>query len=325
MKRLFKNGILAILSLGFLFVIFFFWASAPTLPIESYESIGKLDHAMAPENDSTFSIVTYNIGYLSGMTNNTTAEKPKSLFEGNLELVKSQVKKVNPDIIALQEIDYKAKRSHWVDQHAELVNLGYPFYAKAINWDERYLPFPYWPPKMHFGNVVSGQSIVSKYALKDHKREVLERVANAPFYRDAFYLERLAQVATVTLNGQDVVIINVHLEAFDKPTRMNQFKEIEAIYQSYKDNFPVLLLGDFNSKYRDESAGIQSVLNDPELGCAAIDTSIANTYNSKNPHKRIDYIFYTKNSIEELEGRVLHEFGEASDHLPVYMKFRLKQ
>jgi endonuclease/exonuclease/phosphatase family metal-dependent hydrolase len=83
-------------------------------------------------------------------------------------------------------------------------------------------------------------------------------------------------------------------------------------------------LGDFNSKYRDESAGIQSVLNDPELGCAAIDTSIANTYNSKNPHKRIDYIFYTKNSIEELEGRVLHEFGEASDHLPVYMKFRLK-
>ena len=324
MKRFFKNLILAILSLGFLFIIFFFWASAPTLPFESYESIDRLDNAVVPENDSTFSIVTYNIGYLSGMTNNTTAEKPKSLFDGNLELVKSKVKKVNPDIIALQEIDYKANRSHLVDQQTELVNIGYPFYAKAINWDETYLPFPYWPPKMHFGKVISGQSIVSKYPLKDHKREVLQRVADAPFYRDAFYLERLAQVAKVTLNGKDVVIINVHLEAFDKPTRMNQFKEIEAIFQTYKDSFPVLLLGDFNSKYRDKSAGIQALLNNPELGCAAIDDTIGNTYNSKDPHKRIDYIFYTKNSIEELEGRVLNEFGEASDHLPVYMKFRLK-
>ena len=324
MKRFLKNLVVAILSVGFLFVIFFFWASAPTLPFESYESVGKLENAMAPQNDSTFSIVTYNIGYLSGMTNNTTAEKPKSLFDGNLELVKSQVKKVNPDIIALQEIDYKANRSHFVNQETELVNLGYPFYATAINWDERYLPFPYWPPKMHFGKVISGQSIVSKYPLKDHKREVLQRVVDAPFYRDAFYLERLAQVAKVTLNGRDVVIINVHLEAFDKPTRMNQFKEIEAICQTYKDRFPVLLLGDFNSKYRDESSGIQSLLNNAELGCAAIDTTIGNTYNSKDPHKRIDYIFYTKHSIEELEGRVLHEFGEASDHLPVHMKFRLK-
>lgn len=324
MKRFFKNLILGILSFGFLFVIFFFWASAPTLPYESYKSVGNLDNAMAPQNDSTFSIVTYNIGYLSGMTNNTTAEKPKSLFDKNLELVKSQIKKVNPDIIALQEIDYKANRSHFVDQQTELINLGYPFYAKSINWDETYLPFPYWPPKMHFGKVISGQSIVSKYPLKDHKREVLQRVADAPFYRDAFYLERLAQVAKVTLNGRDVMIINVHLEAFDKPTRMNQFKEIAAIYQTYKDKFPVLLLGDFNSKYRDESAGIQSLLNNPELGCAAIDGTIGNTYNSKDPHKRIDYIFYTKNSIEALGGSVLNEFGEASDHLPVYMKFRLK-
>ena len=325
MKRFFKNLVLGLFSLLILFVIFFFWASSPTLSIEEYQSIGKTDISVETSNDSVFSIVTYNIGYLSGMTNNTTQEKPKSLFDANLETVKSQFKKLNPDIIALQEIDYKANRSHLVDQQAELVNLGYPFYAKAINWDETYLPFPYWPPKMHFGKVISGQSIVSKYPLKDHKREVLQRVADAPFYRDAFYLERLAQVVKVTLNGKDIVLINIHLEAFDKPTRLNQFKQIRALYEMYKKDYPVILLGDFNSKFRDGSAGIQEFLRNEELGCAAIDSAnVANTYDSKNLSKRIDYIFFTKNSIEEVEGKVLYEFGEASDHLPVYMKFKFK-
>ena len=45
---------------------------------------------------------------------------------------------------------------------------------------------------------------------------------------------------------------------------------------------------------------------------------------SKDPYKRIDYIFYTKNSIEYVSGKVLNEFEQASDHLPVQMNFKLK-
>jgi endonuclease/exonuclease/phosphatase family metal-dependent hydrolase len=51
---------------------------------------------------------------------------------------------------------------------------------------------------------------------------------------------------------------------------------------------------------------------------------IENTFDSKTPHKRIDYIFYTENSIEYISGKVLNEFGQASNHLPVFMEFRLK-
>ncbi|MAD97920.1 MAG: endonuclease/exonuclease/phosphatase [Flavobacteriaceae bacterium] len=325
MKRLIKNIGLLLLSLVFLFVIFFFWASAPSLSKEAYAILGGPKDKMISSKDSVFSIVTYNIGYLSGMTNNTAEDKPKSLFDQNLEWVKQKVRDVNPDIIALQEIDYKANRSHLVNQQEELVNLGYPYFAKAINWDETYLPFPYWPPSKHFGKVISGQSIVSKYPLKEQERIVLQRVADAPFYRDPFYLERLAQVVKVELNGQDVVLINVHLEAFDKLTRLNQMREVMLLLNRFKDRYPTILLGDFNSKYQDVDAGIQEFLDHPELSSAALNNdTIGNTFNSRNPYKRIDYVFFTKNTIEEVSGRVLNEFGEASDHLPVLMKFRLK-
>ena len=306
-------------------VIFFFWASSPTLNEKEYEALLTNDNIVASKNDSTFSIVTYNIGYLSGMTNNRAIAKPKELFEENLQKVITETKAVNPDIIAFQEIDYNASRSYKVNQQEEIAELGYPYRAQAVNWDETYVPFPYWPPSMHFGKVLSGQSIISKHPLKEHKRIVLERVANAPFYRDALYLERLAQVVKVTLNGKDVVLINVHLEAFDKSTRVNQLEEVLSIFNRFKDKFPTILLGDFNSKARDNEAAIQNLFKLKDIGNAGFNKeNPANTFDSRNPHKRIDYIFYTKKSIEYISGKVLTQFGEASDHLPVEMRFRLR-
>ena len=178
---------------------------------------------------------------------------------------------------------------------------------------------------MHFGKVVSGQSIISKYPLKDHNRIVLERVADAPFYRDALYLERLAQITKVTIQNKEIVLINVHLEAFDKPTRVKQFQEVLQLFNNYKKEYPVILLGDFNSKARDKKAAIQQLLQMETVGNAAyIKDNLTNTFDSKNPHKRIDYIFFTKNTIELISGKFLQQFGEASDHFPVFMEFKLK-
>lgn len=306
-------------------IVFFFWASSSNLDKNEYDVLIINEDLKETKNDSIFSIVTYNIGYLSGMTNNLPVPKPKELFDKNLEKVLTETKKVNPDIIALQEIDYNAARSYNINQQNEIAKLGYKYTAQAVNWDETYLPFPYWPPTMHFGKVISGQSIISKFPLKDHQRIVLDRVANAPFYRDAFYLERLAQIVKVTLNEQEVVLINVHLEAFDKQTRSNQFEEVLTIFNKYKEKYPTILLGDFNSSARDEAAVIKKIFAMENVGNAAFEMiNIENTFNSKNPFERIDYIFYTKNSIEYISGKVLNEFEQASDHLPVQMSFRLK-
>lgn len=325
MKKFLKYFVRFLLILVVAFVVFFFWASSSTLDKKEYEVLKTNQYINEQKSDSIFSIVTYNIGYLSGMTNNLPVAKPKELFDTNLKKVLAETKRLNPDIIAFQEIDYDASRSYHVNQQNEIAKLGFKYVAEAVNWDETYVPFPYWPPSMHFGKVVSGQSIISKYPLKEHKRIVLERVAGAPFYRDALYLDRLAQVVKVTLNGQDVVLINIHLEAFDKQTRVNQFEEVLTLFNKYKAEYPTILLGDFNSSARNKDAIIQKMFAMPAIGNAAFSKeNPANTFDSKNPFERIDYIFFTENSIEYISGKVLQQFGEASDHLPIEMKFRLK-
>ena len=129
----------------------------------------------------------------------------------------------------------------------------------------------------------------------------------------------------VVLNGKEVVVINIHLEAYEKETRAKQFEEVLAIFNQYKEIYPTILLGDFNSRARDENAVVQKIFAMKAIGSAASDmNNLGNTFNSKDPSKRIDYIFYTKNSIEYISGKVLHQFGQASDHLPLEMKFRIK-
>ena len=325
MKRFFKifTQLLFILLVGMLF--FFFWASSALLEESSYAQLSKKELSTSIDNDSVYSIMTYNIGYLSGMTNNKPVAKNKELFDGNLKKVLTEIKKVNPDIIAFQEIDYNASRSFNVDQEQEITKLGYPYTAKGINWDKRYLPFPYWPPRMHFGKVISGQSVVSKYLLKDYERIVLERVSDAPFYREAFYLDRLLQVVKVELEGKDIIVMNVHLEAFDQPTRRKQFQKVVQLFEKYAKTNPTILLGDFNSDPNYKNAVIKELFNRPHIGNAAfLETDYDLTFDTAKPFERLDYIFFTKNTIEYIEGKVLKSFGQISDHLPVEMRFRLK-
>lgn len=325
MKNIIKPVVRLLVLVIIAFVIFFFWASSPTIDEKEYAELIENENPVAVINDSVYSIVTYNVGYLSGMTNNLPVAKPRKLFEDNQKKVEAELKKVNPDIVAFQEIDYKASRSYEVDQEKEFMKLGFNYAARGVNWDERYVPFPYWPPSMHFGKVISGQSIISKYKLKDYERIVLERVPDNPFYRDALYLERLAQVVKVVLEGKEVVIINIHLEAFDKPTRVRQFEYVLKLFNKYKDNFPTILLGDFNSKARDKEAAVQKIFKMRGVGNAAFNAvNPSNTFDTKNPFERIDYIFYTENTIEYVNGKVLNDFEQASDHLPVEMQFKLK-
>jgi endonuclease/exonuclease/phosphatase family metal-dependent hydrolase len=324
MNRFFKIifGITLTLLIGF--TGFFFWASSSAHPVEEYNKIIQTNIDNSVKNDSIFSLLTYNIGYLSGMTNNLPIAKPKSLFDDNLAKVKAILKPLNIDILAFQEIDYASARSFDINQQFEIAELGYPFVAQAVNWDKHYLPFPYYPISMQFGHVYSGQSVLSHFPVKSQKRFVLDAVDNAPFYWTSFYLDRLAQVVEIQIKNKTVIVINVHLEAFDKPTRTKQSKVVLALYNSYKDGYPTFLVGDFNSDIKFPDASISPIINSPDIGIAAFDIPYPNTFNSIKPTKRIDYIFYNKNFIEEIGSRVLTEMGDASDHLPLMIHFKLK-
>ena len=325
MRRGFRFFIYILFLLLTALTIFYFWASAPTLPKDSYSKIIEKSIASNVSNDSIFKIMTYNVGYLSGMTNNKSVKREKELFDSNLDKLKQKLNLYNPDIIAFQEIDFDADRSFNIDQMAEVSTIGYAYGAQAINWDERYLPFPSGWPSNHFGKVISGQSVNSKYEIIWQDRKVLQRVKDSPFYRDAFYLDRLAQVVKIKINNKILVVINIHLEAYDQPTREAQAKTVLDIYNSYKNDFPTILLGDFNSNPEHKDAIINNFLKLGNIGNAAFDTNTYEaTFSSEAPLNRIDYILFNTNFIEYVDGKVLNNFGDISDHLPLEMSFKLK-
>lgn len=325
MKQKFRSFFLVSAGLSFIIVGFYFWASSPNLSHSDYNEIGEYDYPSSIIKDNIHSVISYNIGYLSGMTNNLPIEKPRSLYDLNLNKVIYELKKVNVDILALQEIDYNSKRSYYVDQQKELAKLGYANYAQNINWDKKYVPFPYYPLSMHFGKILSGQSVLSKYPIIQQERIELKRNNKNPFYYDSFYIDRLAQVTKIKIDDQFLILINVHLEAYDQVTRKLQMQQIKNIYIKYYKDFPTILLGDFNSDIDFKNAGIELLLKLPETGCAAFSRDhTENTYSSESPMERLDYIFYNKQFIKEIDAKILAQFETASDHLPLLMKFKFK-
>lgn len=323
MKKLYKVVIYFLILAMVSLVVFYFWASAPQYETKSYKKIVDYGNNTIIANDSVFSVVTYNIGYLSGLTNNKAVERPKDFVENNLKKVKDAFRTIEADFIALQEIDFAAKRSYFIDQQKELAGLGYSFAAQVVNWDETYVPFPYWPPSVHFGEVLSGQSVLSKYKIKEQERIVLDRVEDMPFWEDAFYLDRIMQVVTILMGDKELKLINVHLEAFDAKTRAKQTEIVIAAYKELSGQYPTVLLGDFNSDPDYENASIQKILDLPNTTCAVSDLS-EKTFPSDQTEERLDYIFYNTQFIEKISARVITETQAASDHLPVMMKFKLK-
>ncbi|MCK4562507.1 MAG: endonuclease/exonuclease/phosphatase family protein [Flavobacteriaceae bacterium] len=304
---------------------FYFWASLPNVNANEYSKTYVNKYASKINNDSIFSVITYNIGYLSGMTNNLAVEKPKSLFHNNLQISLTQFKKINADIIAFQEIDFNSKRSYYINQQNEIAKLGYNFVGETINWDKKYLPFPYFPISMQFGKILSGQSVLSKYPIINQERFTLERNKTNSFYYDAFYIDRLAQIVKINIQNKILILINVHLEAFHQETRLKQTKKIIELYNRYRYEFPTILLGDFNSDINYNDASIDLLLKLSKTGNAFFNTNnIQNTFSSKKPTERLDYIFYNTDFIQFIDGRVLTEFKQASDHLPLLMNFKIK-
>ncbi len=114
------------------------------------------------------------------------------------------------------------------------------------------------------------------------------------------------------------------MEAYHSETRLKQTKKIIEIFNQYNKEFPTLLIGDFNSDIKNENASINLLLNIPKTGNAVFDKKYPKTFDSEKPTERLDYIFYNTDFIEFIDGRVLTEFNQASDHLPLLMKFKFK-
>lgn len=236
----------------------------------------------------------------------------------------------------MQEIDFGAARSFDVQQLDTLAQrLGYAVGAEAVNWDVRYLPFPYGWPAVHFKHIVSGQAVLSRFPIVEQERHVLARTSR-PYVSEVFYLDRLAQVAEVVIAPDTVSVVNVHLEAFEQPVREEQAKEVRALLEPMMaSGRPVLLIGDFNAApgdADDETLGL--VVEDlpmkrarPDSIRTAARAAAPATYPADAPKVLIDHLFYMPRHMRALRTQIACG-GNAtppSDHCAVTTQFEVRQ
>jgi len=328
----FKVLILTSLLVTFIaiaFLGFFFWAKSSTIEQSEYNALYQASGMHGEtQTDSVLVVATYNIGYLSGMTNNLPVRPTRDFYSNNEMRVMQALSELDADIIGFQEIDFDSRRSYHTNQATMICDSLFGYGAFAVNWDKRYVPFPFLPLKVHFGKMLSGQAVMSKFPIADQQVHQLERVQSKPYFYRAIYLDRLAQVVTINHPVKPIVVINLHAEAFEAQTRRRQLDVVYKLFCELEKDFAVILLGDFNSDPKVSDAEIDIFLNDNRLVACALDTnnvtSAPNTFPSDNPNERLDYIFFNSERFELIDSRIITEFGDISDHLPCVATLKIK-
>lgn len=331
-----------ILSLTVIFLLglfcLVFYASLP-LSSESdlqIDSIHTLSFPTKDFKDPQIKFVTYNIGYASGEKNNTIRKLSKNEVIQNLRLVAETLKTIDADIIALQEVDFDARRTHNINQWEFLANeLKMPFAATAITWNKKYVAWPYWPISSQFGPILSGQAVLSRYPITKQDIFPYEKPEDNPFWYNWFYLDRVVQKLNIQVGQKNIIVWNLHLEAFSPVTRFHQV-DLLAGWVSGEKNENQILLGDFNSisvvkKNLDQNALTDMVEKGDALKIFLYKTGFSNAERvsdeavlsmpSWDPVKKIDHILYGP-------AFIFLDFGSenslASDHLPIWARFDIR-
>jgi endonuclease/exonuclease/phosphatase family metal-dependent hydrolase len=238
--------------------------------------------------------------YVSGQPEKDNHPFPLTVLSYNLrfgelatlEQFAEYIKKENPDIVALQEVDVKTNRPVAPHQNGKdfITELGYltgmlTAYARTIYYSGGYY----------------GIGILSKYPFKKTKKIMLPMPEGAKE-------QRAALLADVELPGNKCfTFVSTHLDHSVSGVRQAQVKAINK--ELKKNRYPVIIAGDFNG--RPESQEIREGMRKWKQAC-----SRDFTVPSGNPDAKIDYIFYRPSK----RWRVISSSTpliKLSDHLPV--------
>ncbi len=217
--------------------------------------------------------------------------------DGKLDLprIAQIITQLEPDLVALQEVDKKVQRTNRVDQVKKL--------AQLTDMQAAFGKF------MDYQGGQYGMAILSKYPIQQFTNHALPPGPEP----------RSALAATVQLgeSKQKLVFVGIHLYRTEQE-RLAQATRLAEVFKDHTS--PIILAGDFNSR---PDSKPMNLLNKswytPDKGADRL------TFSSTNPFREIDYIMVRpKDRFEIIESRVI-DAPIASDHRPVLLVVRLKQ
>lgn len=256
------------------------------------------------------SVMTYNIRY-------DNPEDSANSWSNRKALLSSQINFYHPDIVGVQEaLDHQLSFLDSILNDYSYIGVG----RKDGKTKGEYNAIFY----------------------DDNKFELLEQgtlwLSDTPDSISVGWDAALPRICTYALLhhrslDQDIWVFNTHFDHIGEEARANSAQLIMRKIDALNDNrnFPVILMGDFNTSFNKVEYGsiITSRLNDSKESCLQPPYGPTGTFNGFNFESRvtnrIDYIFVGK-QISVLKYAVLSTSQEGrfpSDHFPVYIEIEL--
>jgi len=229
------------------------------------------------EKRNSIRVLTFNI--LHGATT-------KGDF--NLDIIAQVIIDADPDLVAMQEVDYGTNRALKYDLTTEL------------GWRTKMAPI--FGKAMDFDGGEYGEGLLSKYTFLRSRNVALPfSPGNEP--------RAALEIITILPSGDTIAFIGTHLDHLrNDKDRVSQVKKINEVFSTNK--YPTILAGDLNAKPGSTPINILE-------GIWTSSYDIQNptpTFPSSEPKIKIDYVmFYPENRWRVVEVEVIRN-QIASDH-----------
>ncbi len=270
------------------------WQAIDSKKIDQHAEKFPSDHALLlttfreskpAQSQAPFRIATYNIKHGRGMDDVVDLKRTADVL-----------KKLNPDFVALQEVDNRVERSGVVNEPAEL--------GKQLGMHAAFSSF------MDLQGGQYGLAFLSRYPIRDVRRIQLVE-GNEP---------RVALGVEVRLpDGSPLLFVNVHFDwVRDDSFRFKQATGVDKFLDALE--IPHVLLGDFNDLMGSRTLDLLS----EERIEANKPPQDHFTFPSVAPDREIDFIFVDKKSDWSIFKTQVVDEPLASDHRPVFVDLQLR-
>jgi len=242
--------------------------------------------AQTIDSNNIVKILTFNIYH--GETMN---------HDFDLDKIAQVIIDADPDIVALQEVDYKTNR---VKKYDLVTELG--IRTKMI---------PLFGRAMYYDGGEYGEGILSKNTFLQTRNISLP-------YTEGNEPRSALEVTTVLSSGDTIAFVGTHLDHLpNEKDRISQVKQINKKVLSNK--YPSILAGDLNAIPDSKPIDILE-----KYWTACYDKNREEfTFPSQKPTRKIDYVMYfPKNKWQVLKTKVICD-KIASDHCAYFVTLRL--
>jgi endonuclease/exonuclease/phosphatase family metal-dependent hydrolase len=234
--------------------------------------------ATAPAPAPELRVVSYNIRHGAGM-------------DGRVDLARTAavLRALSPDLVALQEVDERVKRSGGVDQAQQL--------GEALGMAAHFTSF------MDYQGGRYGLAILSRLPIRSHRTIPLPP-GDEP---------RAALLVEVELaNGERVALVCVHLNwVADDAVRFDQARTLCTSLDALP--MPYLVVGDFNDEPGSRTLGLFA----ERTRAASKPADARFTYPADVPTKEIDFVQAGPPARWRVHGVQVVDERIASDHRPL--------